>query len=247
MKKLIIILFLFGLSKAFSQTNFSRIGIGISAGLSTSYTDFSYGLSPVIPGFIAVKGIGTNKSQVFGGSLEYYFSPFINAGIEYHSVTLRDGTDKYNRAFIAKFAAIEVKGSVALGQFVDFSYSPILYNLRNLNTSLGLGFISGSNNVADYGSETFPRRQHPNDLGKSNFSGVLSFPVSIGYFVNFYNVYQEPKFVLGANYKINFTLSDDIDGYSDDSALFKNKSNDVYTTISVSLKYLFGPKSIYYR
>jgi len=247
LKKLILIIFLFGTLKGFCQFNFNRIGIGINGGLTASYTDFSYGLSPIIPGFNPTKGLTTNKSQVFGGSLEYYFTPFINAGVEYNSVSLKDGTDKHNRAFISKLSSIEFRGSVALGQFINFFYSPVFYNLRNLNTSLGLGFISGTNNVADFGSGAFPSRQHANDFGKSKFNGVLFLPASIGYFVNFYNVYEEPKVVLGVNYKMNFTFSDDIDGYSDNPAMFQNNSNDVYNTISFSLKYRFGPKGFYYR
>ena len=247
MKKLITFLFLIGTLQGFSQANFNRIGIGFNTGFSTAYTGLSYGDSPIIPGFRPVKGITTNKSQVFGGSLEYYFSPFINAGIEYNNVTLKDGTDKHNRAFISKLNSIEVRGSVALGQFIDFSYSPVLYNLRNVNASLGLGFISGTNNVADFGSGTFPSRQHPNDFGKSEFNGVLSLPLSISYFVNFYNIYDEPTVVLGVNYKINYTFSDEIDGYNDSASIFENNSTDVFTTLSISLKYLFGPKGLYYR
>lgn len=247
MKKLLLFIFLLGTLQGFSQANFSRISIGLNGGLSTSYTGLSYGLSPVIPGFSPVKGLMLNKSQSFGGSLEYYFSPFINAGLEYNSVSLKDGTDKHNRAFISNLTSIEVRGSVAIGQFIDFSYSPVLYNLRNLNASLGVGFISGNNNVADFGSGTFPSRQHPDDLGRSKYSGVLSLPASIGYFVNFYNVYQEPKFVLGLNYKMNFTFSDDIDGYNDNPVFFENNSKDVYTTVNFSVKYLFGPKGLYYK
>lgn len=112
---------------------------------------------------------------------------------------------------------------------------------------MGLGFISGTNNVADFGSGSFPSRQHANDFGKSKYNGVLSLPLSIGYFVNFYNVYQEPKVVLGINYKMNFTFTDDLDGYSDDPNIFENNSKDVYTTLNLSLKYLFGPKGLYYR
>jgi hypothetical protein len=247
LKKLIFFIFLLGTLQGFSQANFSRIGVGINGGLSASFSDFSYGASPIIPGFSPVKGLTLNKSQSFGGSLDYYFTPFINAGIEYNSVSLKDGTDRHNRAFISKVTAIEVRGSVAIGEFIDFSYSPVLYNLRNLNASLGVGFISGTNNVADFGSGAFPSRQHANDLGKSKFSGVLSLPLSVGYFVNLYNVYQEPKFVLGINYKTNFTFSDDIDGYNDDPNMFANNSNDVYTTLNFSVKYLFGPKALYYK
>ena len=247
MKKLLVILLIFGALKAYPQANFSRIGIGVSGGLTTAYTDLSFGLSPIIPGFNPVRGFSTNKSKYFGGSVDYYFTPFITAGLEYNNLEIKDGTDKHNRAFISKFSAIEVKGTVAVGQFVDFAYSPFLYNIRNINASLGLGFISGTNNVADFGSGLFPSRQHANDFGKSKYSGVLSIPASIGYNFNIYDAYQEVKFVVGVNYKMSFTLSDDIDGYNDDPAVFENNSKDAYTTLGISVKYLFGPKGLYFR
>ena len=243
---IIIITSFFSLT-VFSQANFSRIGIGITGGLTSNFSDFSYGLSPIIPGFNPVKTFSINKTRVFGGSLDYFFTPFINAGIEYNSVQLKDGTDKHNRAFVSDFSSIEVRGNVSVGQFIDFSYSPFLYAIRNVNAGLGLGFISGKNNVADFGSGTIPSRQHPNDLGKSEFSGVVSFPITIGYNLNIYDVYQETKFVIGFNYKMNFTSSDNIDGYSDDPRIFENNSNDVYTSFTVSAKYLFGPKGLYFR
>ena len=247
MKKLLVILLLFGALTAYSQANFSRIAVGAGGGLTTAYTDLSFGLSPIIPGFNPVRGLATNKSKYFGGSIDYYFTPFISAGIEYNSAELKDGTDKHNRAFVSKLSSIEIKGTVAVGEFIDFAYSPFLYNIRNVNASLGLGFISGTNNVADFGSGLFPSRQHANDFGKSKYGGVLSIPASIGYNFNIYDVYQEIKFVVGVNYKINFTLSDDIDGYSDNPAMMENNSKDVYTTLGVSIKYLFGPKGLYYR
>jgi hypothetical protein len=247
LKKLLVIFLLFGTFKAYSQANFSRIAIGVGAGVTTAYTGLTYGLSPIIPGFNPVKGFSLNKSKYYAGSLDYYFTPFITAGIEYNSVELKDGTDKYNRAFVANLTSIEVKGTVAVGQFIDFSYSPFLYNLRNFNASLGLGFISGKNNVADFGSGLFPSRQHANDFGKSTYSGVVSVPAAIGYNLNIYDAYQEVRLVLGVNYKINFTFSDDIDGYNDNPAMFENNSNDVYTTLGVSIKYLFGPKGLYFK
>ncbi|MBK0383752.1 hypothetical protein I5M32_12355 [Pedobacter sp. SD-b] len=247
MKKIILTLLLFGALKAYSQANFSRIGVGLSAGLSSSFTGLSYGPGGSIPGFAPKKTLFINKSNTFGGSLDYYFTPFITAGLEYNQVQLKGGTDKYNRAFVSKFSSIEIRGNVAVGQFIDFSYSPFLYAIRNVNAGFGIGFIGGSNNVADFGSGTFPSRQHPNDLGKSKFSGVVSFPASIGYNLNIYDAYQETRFVIGFNYKMDFTLSDDIDGYADDPRIFNNKNNDVYTTLGVSVKYLFGPKGLYYR
>ncbi len=247
MKKIILTLLLFGALKAYSQANFSRIAVGLSGGYTSNFTDFSYGAGGPTPGFEPNKTIFINKSQVFGGSLDYYFAPFIIGGIEYNSVELKDGTDKHGRAFISKFSSIEIRGNVAVGQFIDYSYSPFLYAVRNVNAGLGIGFISGSNNVGNFGSGTFPSRQHPDDLGKSKFSGVLCFPVTIGYNINVYDAYQETRLVIGLNYKMNFTLSDDIDGYADDPRVFSNKSNDVYTSLGVSVKFLFGPKGLYFK
>lgn len=235
-------------SQSFSQANFSRIGIGLQGGLSTAYTGLSYDNSLGAPFPNASKGIGTNKSQALGGSLDYYFTPFISAGVEYNSVSLKDGPDQHRRQFVSTFSSIEVRGNVAAGQFIDFSYSPVLYNLRNLNASLGFGVISGKNNVQNFTVAGAPfSRQHPNDQGKSEFKNVLALPATIGYNLNIYNGYDEVAFVLGLNYKMVFTFSDDIDGYNDDPTVFANNSKDAYTTLSFSVKYLFGPKGLFYK
>lgn len=258
MKKLIFILLLFVSVQAFSQSDFNRIGFGLTGGLTTAFTGLSYGISeiPGLAGFNPKKTLAINKSKVLGGSLDYYFTPFIYGGLEYNMVQLKDGPDKHNRAFISDFTSIEVRGNVSAGQFIDYSYSPFLYAIRNVNAGLGIGFIKGKNNVADWpvGSTAadtglpFPRRTHKDDLGKSKFSSVIALPISIGYNLNIYNAYQEVKFVVGFQYKMVFTTSDDLDGFADDpNASFQNNAKDAYTTMGVSLKYIFGPKALYFK
>ncbi|HET8829282.1 MAG TPA: hypothetical protein VFM79_08060, partial [Pelobium sp.] len=189
MKKIIFILLLFVSAQAFSQAEFNRIGFGVNAGVTTAFTGLTYGLSelPGLNGFNAKKTLTSNKSKVLGGSLDFYFTPFIYGGLEYNMVQLKDGTDKHNRAFISDFSSIELRGNVSAGQFIDFSYSPFLYAIRNVNAGIGIGFISGKNNVADWPVGTtasdpgpFPRRTHGDDLGKSEFSSVIALPISIG-------------------------------------------------------------------
>lgn len=258
MKKLILILLLFISVNAFSQTNLFRIGLGINSGITTAYTGLTYGLSPDIPGLSGLdptKSLTINKASTFGGSLDYYFSPFITAGLGYNKVQLKDGPDKHNRAFVSDFSAIEIRGSVAVGQFIDYSYSPFLYAIRNVNAGVGIGFISGKNNVEDYppGSTAedptpFPRRLHADDLGKSKFSSVISLPITMGYDINIYNAYQEVKFVVGLKYKMVFTTSDDLDGFADDpNRGFQNNAKDAYTTLGVSVRYLFGPTGLFFK
>lgn len=254
------LLILLGTLNAFSQANFYKFGIGVNAGLTTAYTGFSYDGAKGAPAKDASKSLDLNKSKTFGGSLDYYFTPFISGGMEYNMVQLKDGPDQHNRQFDFNFTSIEVRGNVAAGQFFDFSYNPILYALRTLNVGLGFGVISGDNKVKPYNPTLDGRlldpdngvnkqepnsRQHGDDIGKSKFDNVFSIPASIGYNFNIYNGYDEVFLQLGVNYKAVFTFSDDIDGYNDNFP--SNKSNDIYTTLGVSLKCMLGPRRMYYR
>ncbi|KHJ38285.1 hypothetical protein PBAC_14880 [Pedobacter glucosidilyticus] len=247
MKKILTIILLLSSLSGFSQANFYRFGIGLQGGITTAYTGLSYKGAMIASNPDADKKLGTNKSRTLGGSLDYYFTPFISAGVEYNMVQLTDGPDQYNRQFVADFSNIELRGNVAAGQFFDYSYNPLVYALRNINLSLGLGVISGKNNVADYTEATDPRRQHANDIGKSEYSTVLNLPTTIGYRINFFNAYNQNLFQVGVHYKMVFTFSDDIDGFNDNPAMFQNNSKDAYTTLGFSVKYLFGPTKIFYR
>lgn len=254
---------LLGSLTGFSQTNFYKLGIGINAGVSTAYTGLSYTGDEAASDSDASKDLSINKSKVFGGSVDYYFTPFINAGIEYNMVQLKDGPDQYKRQFVSDFSSIEVRTNISAGQFFDASYNPFLYALRTLNIGLGFGVVSGKNNVDDYNPALNGKildpingvnnqkpfsRQHGNDIGKKEFSNVFTIPASIGYNFNFYNAYDEAFLQLGLNYKVVFTTSDDIDGYNDNPVIITgNKSKDVYTTLGVSLKYMFGPRRVSFR
>lgn len=266
MKKIFTIILLLSSFSGFSQANFFRFGIGLQGGISTAYTGLSYGNLKVtnpITGtdttFTAKDGLALNKSKNFGLSVDYYITPFISAGLEYNMVTLKDGPDRHNRQFIADFSNIELRGNIAAGQFFDYSYNPLVYALRNVNLSLGLGMISGKNNVKPYNPALDSRstggkneqepfsRQHRNDLGQSKYNSVLNLPMTIGYRFNVYDAYNVAFLQVGINYKMVFTFSDDIDGYNDNPSIYQNNSKDAYTTLGFSVKYLFGPTKIFYR
>lgn len=248
MKKILTIILLLSSLSGFSQANFYKFGIGLQAGTTTAYTGLSYEGAMIASNPDAEKKLGTNKSITFGGSLDYYVTPFISAGLEYNMVQLIDGPDQYKRQFKADFSNIELRGNIAAGQFFDYSYNPLIYALRNVNLSLGLGMISGKNNVAEYTEiDKYPRRQHANDLGKMKYSSVLNLPMTIGYRFNVYDTYNVAFLQVGVHYKMVFTFSDDIDGYNDNPTFFENNSKDAYTTLGFSIKYLFGPTKIFYR
>ncbi|MEO6728490.1 MAG: hypothetical protein ABIM99_01060, partial [Candidatus Dojkabacteria bacterium] len=101
--------------------------------------------------------------------------------------------------------------------------------------------------VGDFNSGIIPSRQFDNDIGKSEFKGVLTLPISVGYFINIYDAYDEPKIVLGVDLKTVYAFSRDIDGYSNDPAIFKTNLGDIYNQANFSIKVLFGPKGLYLR
>jgi hypothetical protein len=248
LKKILTIILLLSSFSGFSQANYFQFGIGLQGGISTAYTGLSYEGAMIASNPLADKKLGTNKSRTFGGSLDYYVTPFISAGLEYNMVQLKDGPDQYNRQFISDFSNIELRGNIAAGQFFDYSYNPLIYALRNVNLSLGIGMLSGKNNVAEYTeTDKYPRRQHANDLGQSKFNTVLNLPMTIGYRFNVYDAYNVAFLQVGINYKMVFTFSDDIDGFNDNPLFFENNSKDAFTTLGFSVKYLFGPTKLFYR
>jgi len=196
--------------------------------------------------------IGKSIAPVFGGSLDYYITPFFNVGVEYNKATLKEGPDKHDRSYQSDFTSMEFRVGVSLGQFVDYQFNDVLYALRGLNLSLGYGMISGENNVGDFGRENEPGysenymyfRKHAKDLGKSEFKNVAAIPINIGYNFAINNQFDEQKALIGLNLKTVFTNSDDINGYNDNFP--GNKTKDFYTSFGVSLKYFFGPRNIYY-
>lgn len=243
-------------SGSFAQvSNFYNIGIGINAGVTHPYTDLNYkeGL-PIYSN--NVKELENSISASFGGSIDYYFTPFVNMGLEYNQVGLRQNQDHHGRQYDATFSSIEFRLGASLGQFLNYGhygYNDALYALRGLNMSIGYAIISGTNNVGDFDKSNDPEyrkkfeyfRKHANDLGKSEFKGVSAIPVTIGYNFIFNNQYNEQVFLLGLNLKTVFTNSDNINGYNDDPAIYDNKAKDSYAVFGISLKYLFGTKNIY--
>jgi len=266
----LIVTFFIGAANVLAQSQFYNIAIGVNAGLTTAFTGLNYdeGLAAFNSN---KKSLMINKAPSFGVSLDYYFTPFLNAGVEYNINQLKDGPDKHNRQFTSDFSTIELRAGVALGQFVDYRYNDILYLLRGLNLSIGYGILSGKNKVKPFipnitvdkggidktNDLNIPEserkiynpagyRQHAGDIGKEKLENVSVVPITIGYNHVFYNQYDEQKVLLGVNLKTVFTSSDDIDGFNDDPKVYNNKAKDMYSVFGISLKYMFGTRSLYY-
>ncbi len=222
-----------------AQYNYSRISVGLNFGVTTPYTD--------------IKKEGrfnsfSNKSNGVNLNADYYFSPFITAGLEYGSYGLQSPQDVHNRSYKNRLSTITARGAVQAAQFIDFSYSPVLGYLKNLYAGAGIGLISTSAKQSDP-DPTFQDRNY--DLATntyiSKFSNELYIPLDIGYNVQIFDGFDKTRFILNFGYQFNVSFSDNLDGFSDTPSIFINRSKDQFSFFHIGAKFLFGPEGIYYN
>lgn len=224
MKRTLISAFLFVITlSAYGQSNFYKISIGGGFGATQSFTEV--------------------KKHDFGlagyGTLDYLFTPFMSLGLEFQSGEINGGdyyTDPQNRQFVNSYKAFSVNGKVALGELMDDQYRGNINVLRGLYLGSGIGVIQNS---LLYSVQT--------DANDPNFITVLNttskdiyFPVNLG--INFYFPDGEGyyRYALNLNYQTNITVGEGLDGYNDSKITYQSGKPDIYTYVSVGVKYNFG-------
>ncbi|HEY1024754.1 MAG TPA: hypothetical protein VGE26_06280 [Sphingobacteriaceae bacterium] len=215
---------------AFGQyKNFSRISIGAGVGMTQSYTD--------------VKQPGMAQSVRINA--DYYFTPFLTAGMEGQFGKLHGGdvlTDPHKREFTNSYMAVTANGKVHLGQFINYSLSPILSNIKGLYIGTGLGIIN--NSMSDI-VRTAPGSDYVFPGMDKSMNIVLPFNAGLEYGLDDY--WGKTRFLVTAGFQFNFTFGEGIDGYNDPPAKFKNTMPDVYTFTTIGIKYCLGPEGLFSR
>ncbi len=217
------------LSPAFAQSNFFLISGGVGAGATYTFTDVQ-------------KGGFSFATQV---ALDYNFSHFITAGLEFQTGTAKGGSvvkDPHTREFINAYTAFMFNTKVRAGQFTDFSYNNFLNLTKGAYIGTGVGMVQSNmtkivrqKEQPDGSIYTFPGT----DKGSS-----AVVPINLGIDFFFPDDWGDIRYVLNVNYQTNFVLADNFDGYNDPKTMFANKSPDMYNFFSVGIKYHFGPKGI---
>jgi hypothetical protein len=207
---------------SFAQSNFYKISIGAGAGATQSFTEVhkhAFGLA----------GYGT---------LDYLFTPFISLGLEIQKGQINGGnyrTNPLKRQFINSYKAVSANGKIALGEFIDNNYNNLASKIRGLYIGGGIGVIQNNLSYAIRGKD---------DPDAVSFATTTTkdflFPLDLG--MNFYFADQEGfyRYVLNFNYQGNITLTEKLDGYDDTFNNHKSGNPDIYTFLSVGLKYNFG-------
>lgn len=232
MKKRYLALSLFFFTvTAFGQSNFYKLSIGGGAGGTYTFTDVKKG----------------NFGYAGYGNIDYYFTPFITAGLEAQMGLLKGGnrnTDPRNREFTNAYQALMVNAKFRAGEFTDFYSSDFLSYTKGFYLGTGVGFIKNNMNsivrskVEPDGSVyVFP--------GKDKSSGIM-VPVNVGIDFYFPDDWGFIRYVFNVNYQANWTFGEGLDGYDDRQAIRRSIGNspDIYNFLSIGLKYTFGPRGL---
>lgn len=212
--------------EANSQTNFYKLSLGAGYGATQSFTDLNkHGYD-----FAAY------------GTADFFFTPFISLGGELQMGQIRGGdiqNDPNEREFINKYKAASINGKLYLGALVDFQRNSFINTIKWLYVGAGAGIVH--NNVTRVvikpstmntdNPYVFPGKASSNDL---------TIPLNAG--INFYipDHSGKPRFGINVNYQSTITLGEGLDGYDDSPIKFSNGNPDIYTYVSVGLRYNFG-------
>jgi len=229
-KFLLIIIGCFFAINSFAQYNYYRFSGGIGLGMNTAFTDLAK----------------TRINQTIIGTIDYHLTPFVSAGLEIQSGTLSAGgktveEDAHLRFFKNGYTSFVAQGKVQIGQFVDFESSNFLYAIRGIYIGTGVGIIQ--NNMKDI------VRIKPTDgwhfPGEDKSTNIV-IPLNTGVNINILDRWGYTRFIFTANYQMNVTLGEGLDGYKDPKSKgFENNSPDMFGVLSAGIKICFGPEGLY--
>lgn len=232
MKKLLFFLLaLFSFADAFSQYNFHRFSLGLGAGPNRPFSD-----------------VYTNK---VGPALtvysDFYLTPFVVVGAEGQFGTLTGGnrlTDPHLREFENTYKSLLFTAKFSLGELLNYNRRSILNTFKGVYVGSGAGMI--------FNNMTFVTRIKPDGFNNYTFPGEDSgvnvvVPATAGIGFNIVDGWGETRYILSAGYQMNLTFGEGMDGFNDPPEKFENNYNDMYSYATLSLKYCFGRKGVFYR
>ena len=234
MKKLFITLLILPFTNlVFGQVNFYKIGVGAGLGTTISYADVR------------------ENSQSYAGYItaDYNLTAFVTAGLEFQAGQIKGGdiiTNPHNRQFKNNFKALTVNGKVAIGQFFNYERNNFLNAIKGLYFGVGLGAIQNNMKyIVRYKPNT--EAQYPplgyKFPGDDKSTNIL-MPVNLGMNFYFKDGNDQLRYIFNVNYQGNLTFGEGLDGYNDQMAVFRNEAPDIYSFLSVGIKYNFGPVGI---
>lgn len=208
--------------------NFSKLSIGLGIGMTNSFTD--------------VQISGRAQSARFNS--DYFFTPFITAGIEAQFGSLHGGDaikDLHGREFTNSYKTVFANGKAHLGQFIDYERTPFLNNIKGLYLGVGVGMISNSM------TKIIRTRDDGHTFAGVDKSNNIILPISAGLEYGLDDYWGKTRFIITAGFQYNFAFGEGLDGYNDPRSVYENNMPDTYINTTIGLKYCFGPEGLFGR
>ncbi|MEJ5994851.1 outer membrane beta-barrel protein [Pedobacter sp. Du54] len=210
----IFLLFVFCMPCA-AQYNFYKFSVGAGAGITYPFSDTR------------------NANYSFANQLivDYYFTPYIQTGVEFQFGNMRGGL--YDRShFTNNFQLISWNAKMQLGQFYDrYDRLTVLTSLmRGLYAGVGVGVIQ--NNVEAYLFD----QDNPDGLKIESVNSDLIFPFHVGLNFYFRDFHGRDRWELNFNMQYVAMMADKLDGDLNP----RSNYNDVYNYFSSGIRYKFG-------
>ncbi|WP_207532584.1 hypothetical protein [Desertivirga arenae] len=199
----------------FAQKDYRKISIGAGAGITQMRGDLQ----------------SSQAKRTYLANAEYYFSPYLAGVLEGQAGTMSGQDIGNKRQFSNSYRTGSLSVKLYMGEFTDnysshhSGQSSFSKAIAGLFASAGLGIIRNN--------QTQIYRQANNPVfGGSNTNKDVFVPLSTG----IDNSGFGQRVIASIRYQYNFVLGDQVDGYSTPGS-----RNDMYNTLTISLKYKFGP------
>lgn len=187
----------------------------------------------------AVQSVGDVRSgqikEMYVGNAEFYLTPYISGMGEVQIGNMSGHDPSNNRYFNNNFKAVLGMARLYMGQFLD-KYRGAFDGKTNSTKVLESIFVgAGAGAIKSVQREVYRQKDNPMFQG-NNADRDIFFPVSIG----IDNSGFSSRLITGIRYQYNFALGDQVDGYA-----ISGSRSDMFNSVTVSVKYKFGPKGIY--
>lgn len=204
-----------------AQKLYRKFSVGVGTGLAYNHGDLR----------------GREGKEVYMGNLEYFFTPYIVGNGELQVGNMAGYGLETNRYFRSDFRSVTGNLKLYMGRLTDKFRGPYAYKTKLSQLFEGLYAGAGVGMIKSTQQEIY--RQKDNDLYRGwDTDRDLIVPVSVGLDNSSFN----SRVVAGVRYQYAFGLGDNMDGYA-----IKGSARDMYSTISVSLKYRFGSEHRYFQ
>ncbi|HEY0895929.1 MAG TPA: hypothetical protein VGE15_05205 [Sphingobacteriaceae bacterium] len=208
--------------------NYNKLSFGLGAGLTNTFTD------------VQLSGMAQSARL----NADFYFTPFITAGLEGQVGSLHGGDatkDRHGREFTNSYKSVFATGKVHLGQFVDYERTAVLNNLKGLYVGTGLGIINNRM------SRIVRTRNDGYTFSGRDRSNNILLPLSAGVEYGLDDYWGKTRFIITAGFQFNVAFGEGLDGYDDPPEKFENRMPDTYIITAIGLKYCFGPEGLFGR